>query len=232
MIDTSIDTTKRISGRWVGYGLLLIAIATFATGCGVTEPSQESWSSVASFAWPADTTAQMRYRVDHFPYGKAVPSDFSEVSARRSTETYNGVPMYELRNEASGSRFWLRYLVVHDTLITRNEKFPADYALVAPLEKGRSWICGHTLDTIAWRATVVERYSYRKVEGRVYKNVIEVEYRPEVSPIRESWVRYYAEGIGPVQTIKNFDADPNASESSLLPTVEQTVLISSNVAPN
>lgn len=207
----------RLSLLFSGVALLLVA------GCGVSEPSDDPWRDVARFSWPQDTTALMRYKKEQFKYGRLQTEQFSDAQPRLSEETYNGTRMFVLQTDES-AQSWTRYVATHDTLITRRDRFPGDIALAAPLVKGRSWICGS--DTTPWRATVLERYAFRKVDGIVYQNVIEVEYRPDNAAPSISWVRFYAEGVGPVQTIKNVYDNPGQT----LPEVEQrTVLISSSV---
>lgn len=177
---------------------LLLGIALLA-GCGVTEPDEAAWTNVAAYSWPADTAAFMRYRVEKIAERNF---DTSDITTRISSKSFRGEPMFELVRKNQQSQFNLRFLPLQDTLVTQGEKFPAEYALVAPLVKGHSWICGYQVNS-PWRATILERYAYRKIEGRVYKNVIEVEYKPTVDPVQESWIRFYAEGIGPVQTTKH-----------------------------
>lgn len=217
----TMRTTRR-KNAWPGF-LFGVAALLLIAGCGVSEPSGDPWRDVARFSWPQDTTALMRYKKEQFKFGRLQTEEFSDAQPRLSEEVYGGRTMFILQTDES-AQSWTRYVATHDTLVTRRDRFPGDIALAAPLVKGQSWICG--ADTAPWRATVLERYSYRKVDGVVYQNVVEVEYRPDNSTPTISWVRFYAEGIGPVQTIKNVYDNP----AQTLPEVEQrTVLVSSSM---
>ena len=206
---------------------IAVAIASVNLGgCGVSEPSDEPWREVARFSWPQDTTAVLEYQIRNIEYGQVTSEKFIKLRAHASADTYNGAPMYELEQSDRGPALWMRYATSSDTLVTRNGSFPADAALAAPLIKGHSWICGSNGLT-PWRATIVERYAWRKIDGRVYQNVIEVEYRPDRPPVQEWWVRLYAEGLGPIQTVKNYNPNPERFDT---PIEERTVLVSSSVA--
>lgn len=206
-------------GLPVAMALLLIA------GCGVSEPSAEPWRDVARFSWPRDTTAVLEYQIKNIEYGQVTSEKFIKLRARASSERYNGLSMYELEQSDRGPALWMRYATSADTLVTRNGSFPADIALTTPLVKGHSWVCGYN-GNISWRATIIERYAWRKVDGKVYQNVVEVEYRPEQEQVQEWWVRLYAEGLGPIQTVKNFNPNPERTQT---PIEERTILISSSV---
>jgi len=213
---------------------LPICAALLLGACGVSEPDNAQWQHPSAYIWPAEIGAKLQYRVEKTPNGLRLGADpdtvfTNDMTVEQSDSLYNGVPMYELRESRGGWRFWRHYLAVGDTVIARNEAFPADFLLIGPLEPGHTWVCGYQLDTIPWQATVIDRYAWKKVEGRVYKNVIEVEYKPVVSPIQESWTRLYAEGIGPIQTVKNYSPLPDAASQPLLPQVERSVLIDASI---
>lgn len=216
------------------YLVPALAILVLA-GCGVSEPDDQQWKQPSAYIWPAEIGTKLQYRVEKTPNGLRIGADpndtvfTNDMTVERSDSSYNGVPMYELRESRGGWRFWRHYLAVGDTVIARNEAFPADLLLVGPLEQGRTWVCGYQVDTIPWQATVIDRYAWKKVEGRVYKNVIEVEYKPVVSPIQESWTRLYAEGIGPIQTVKNYSPLRDTTAEPALPQVERSVLIDASI---
>jgi len=211
---------------WLG----LVALILPCAACGVSEPSDDPWQDVSSFSWPQDTNTVMRYKVNKFPFNQVV-EEFAEERPRGTDQLYNGIPMFRMEQSDRPYGAWLLYAVTRDSLITRSDRFYDDIALVRPLVKGHSWTCGYELDSIPWRATIIDRYAYWKVDGRVYRNVIEVEYRPAQTPSQQwwSWVRFYAEGVGPVQTIKNVYNNPEQT----LPQVEtKSVLISSTADTN
>jgi hypothetical protein len=229
-------------GRGALAMLLAAALGVVACGCGVTEPDQARWQNVSAFSWPVQSGSYLKYRVEkRNSVTDSIETSVREIKPEISDELYENLqPMYLLhqrdndrdRSIATSTLF----LPLTDTLITERGAIPAKYALVAPLEVGRTWNCTYAdaAETVpSWSATVVDRYSYRKVEGTVYKNVIEVEYRrlPPAEPAM--WVQFYAEGIGPIQTIKYSASSPTPSEGQSPRAVEeQAVLIETSQRQN
>ena len=229
-------------GRGTLALLLAAALGVLSSGCGVTEPDQARWQNVSAFSWPVQTGSYLKYRVDkRNSVTDLIETSFREIKPEMSQELYQGSrTMYLLHQSDNGRDRSIAtstlFLPLTDTLITERGAIPAKYALVAPLEVGRTWNCTYAdaAETVpSWSATVVDRYSYRKVEGIVYKNVIEVEYRrlPPADPAM--WVQFYAEGIGPIQTIKYSAASPTPSEGQSPSAVEeQAVLIETSQQQN
>jgi|GEM_PF-1895767 len=231
----------------IRYGNRIAALAAVLAvaigGCDVTQPDEDPWRNVSAFSWPVDKV--LRYRTDDLENGVQTFRDITTKIAAANTEVnWDGTLFYEMRDPAI--RFSRYFLPLKDTLLTRNAEFPSDLALVAPLEKGHSWICGtRTVSTdtgevvVPWRATILERYSYRKIgsdPGKVYRNVIEVEYKPEFAVDADGmqiWTRFYAEGEGLVQTIQSFVSRPVRPDDPP-PTpkpIERTVLVKTEEAP-
>jgi len=238
-----MKTYSMTSYRRQAVALFLASMAaTLISSCGVTEPDQARWQDVAAYSWPVESGSYLKYRVEkRSAFSDSVEKSVREIKPNISTELYKGIwPMYLLhqrdndkdRSIATSTLF----LALKDTLITERGAIPAKYALVAPLEKGHSWTCTYAdqAETVpSWSATVVDRYSYRKVDGNIYKNVIEVEYR-RLSPAEPAmWVQFYAEGIGPIQTIKYTATTASPSEGQTARAVEeQSVLIETSQRQN
>lgn len=192
-----------------GGGLLL-------SSCSVTEPDDTVWEDVRTFSWPTETGVSMKYRT----FGDTVIDNITIAKADASTEpsaNHYGQEMYVLGN-ADASRFdQVYFLPTRDSLIVKQEDFGGEIALLAPLEKGHRW---YSSADSAWEAEIIERFAYRKVEGTVYENVIAVKYRRKerLGGIYDDfeWIRFYAEGIGEVLTIRNKYPD-SSSPSETLP---------------
>lgn len=229
----NIKTLRTIGRRYPLSALALLCAAALG-GCDVTQPSEATWSDVRAYSWPVHKV--LTYRVDDLQSGekKQIEIKTSLATTADSTTTHwNGDRFYELKEDRSHAP--RLFLPLRDTLFTRHSEFPSDLALVAPLVKDHSWICGYSIDGTPWKATIMERYSYRKIDGTVYENVIEVEYRPQSAssdgemPI---FTRFYAEGKGVVQTIESRVDRPWGNQSPIPKQIEQRVLIKTNDAPS
>ena len=135
-------------------------------------------------------------------------------------------------NDSSES-IWnrVRYLPTKDTLVVASERFGGEYALITPIEKGRSWVSGYIGDEPAWKATILERFAYRKIEGTVYENVVAVKYqRVDGVQENEEWIRFYAEGVGAVLTIKNVYPISSFSEETIPQQKQRVVLLETCIA--
>jgi hypothetical protein len=205
-----------------------VAASITFSACGVVGPDETPWRSPASFAWPVSLEKRtIRYVHEDLDLNSTDTLTYVMDAEKDQTELFNGQPMYRLDRVNKTND--IHFLPLQDTLVVSGDG-ASPVALVAPIEKGHSWISAYKADSIPlWRATIVERYSYRNVQGTIYQNVIEVKYEPLTqSDIASgiSWVRFFAEGKGIVQTIKVLNSP---STDSSLPDksepVERTVLI-------
>lgn len=224
----------KISSRFFRSGIrnatLALGLATVLGSCGVTEPDEAPWADVAAFSWPTTTGTMMRYRVEEkTPVGGDTIYYREETiarSERQNRPTYHGQEMLMLRNESDLSSY---FLPLKDTLITKMDRTGSDLALVAPLDKGRTWISGYVRDTVpAMQAEVIERFSELKLEGNVYRNVIVVKYSSLDKKDRDYWIRFFAKDVGAILTLKHtlpgpggiIEPEPQETQRTVL--VEQT----------
>lgn len=222
--------------HWGPLPVLALATAFAISGCGVTQPDEDPWRDVMAYSWPTEKV--LHYRTDDLLDGSQSLKQITTLHTE--TETYwNGMKFYNLRDPQS--RAPRCFLPIKDTLVTRQAEFPMDVALVAPLEKGHTWISGTgkvMTDTgevvIPWHATILERYSHRKIQGEVYENVIEVEYRPEFFTDPSNKVvrtLFYAEGKGVVQQLKSLVLNTADDPLAIPRPVERIVLVKTEEAP-
>lgn len=218
------------------FPVLALAAASVVSGCAVTQPDEDPWQDVTAYSWPADKV--LHYRIDDLEDGtqsfSTIPTTLTDSVYRDSQKFYNlGDPKL---------RAWRGFLPLKDTIITLNGHFPMDVALVAPLEKGHKWISGiRTVVTdtgevtLRWYGEILERYSYRKIEGEVYKNVLEVQYKPEFFTDPSNKVvrtLFYVEGKGVVQELKSHIRDNGSDDPNTLPKLlERVLLIKTEDAP-
>lgn len=243
-----LNTLRALGCRYL-LPMLAPLCAVVMGACDVTQPDRNPWEDVRAFSWPANKV--LKYQVYNLATGSPVAGDSIEITtkiASPATAVYwNGERFYEMkqrRNNDPADNARPLFLPLRDTLVMRGGDFRSDLALVAPLAKGHSWSCG--LDTVVssagdvivpWQATILERYSYRKVEGVVYTNVIEVEYRPEFvvgNNAMEIWTRFYAEGKGVIQTIRSYVPRPARPEDppAIPKPTARTVLVETRDAVN
>ena len=188
----------------------LLSGALLTAGCDVTAPDESPWQDVSTFSWPKAVGTSMLYKVEG---EKGI--DTNEVVTRPGVIEFGGRPMLMLNktSRATGKSdplpVRLHFLPTRDTLITERGEFKATYALVAPLEKGRQWISAYAdanPDSATHKATIIERYSLWKLEGKVYENVVAVKYefvKPDAGKPRMEWIRFFAQGIGEILTVTN-----------------------------
>jgi hypothetical protein len=202
--------------------MLALGLAMGVMSCGVTGPDEAPWGDVAAFSWPTTQGAMMKYRVEE----KGIDTNrYRHETSQKSDEyTYAGQSMMMLFDEEEGVRKSTHFLPLKDTLVTVRDRTGALYALVAPLEKNRTWISAYGPDSIpTQKATVIERFSELKLEGTVYQNVIVVKYQPMIES-NEYWIRFYARDIGAILTLKHVvpaqgsivDPEPEPLQRTLL----------------
>jgi hypothetical protein len=222
--------------------MLLVAAATSIalSACDVTQPDATPWQSTKSFSWPVGLGKRsLRFQNQSLDPSNATlarPDTLTfDMDAEATNELlYDGQPTYKLDQQGRSTKYF--FLPLQDTLVIFDQ-VPVTLALVAPLVKDHSWNCAFdATNSATWSAKIVDRYSYRNVEGKVYKNVIEVEYSPLTKVDKDagtSWVRLFAEGVGPVQTIKLFSSpitDPSLHAKS--EPIERRILIDNSEAKN
>jgi hypothetical protein len=232
----------------------LAAVVVFGA-CSVTGPDETPWQDVAAYSWPTAEGTFMRYRVEVNSQivNSASKDSTSAMTIEQADATFHGESMYRLNNTDRVFSQRVLFLPTRDTLFVGNgdagrEEFGGTYHLVAPLQRGHTWVSGYKDDaeTIPkWKATILERLSHLQLEGiegapKQYRNVVVVKYEllDTAAPDYGSyWIRYYAEGQGPIQTIKNIVLRRDAS--GVIPTIPyeaqfitRTVLIESRAAGN
>lgn len=183
-----------------------VAATMLVASCGVTEPEDSAWQDVSRFAWP--TSSQMTY-VKTVTSGNISTIDTHYVSV--VSNAYNGRQMYMLDDKQESLPSRIRFVANRDSLITANERFGGTLPLLAPLDKGHSWVSGRWVsgsgknqDTVLWHATIIEKFAVLQLDGTQYKNVIGVKYEStEPDGTSQICFRYYAEGIGVIKTVQN-----------------------------
>ena len=202
-------------------GLLFCGL--LAAGCGVTGPEDSVWQDVRTFSWPTDTGTAMSY--EYSKAGDVIGIDSVTVEIAGEEDLYKGRQMFILNNELVNKGQLIRFLPTEDSLIARNDKviYGGEGALLqTPLTKGSAWTV-YRSDEEYVRAEILELYSWRKIEGQLYENVVAVRYRKLYSETDEpstdeEYIRFYAKGIGEVMTIliqypsTNSTAQPLASQ--------------------
>jgi hypothetical protein len=209
---------------------LALAVAVVLGACGVTGPDEAPWQNVADYSWPTTDGTLMKYRVEVNPDAKNAATDSINMEIQPANSTLHGYPMYRLNNPERVVSQRVLFVPRHDTLYVGNgdagrEEFGGTYHLVAPLERGHSWISGYKDDaeTIPqWKATIIERLSYLQLEGHQYRNIVVAKYEliDSTAPDYGSyWIRYYAQGEGPILTIKKIvllvDAQGNPTDERM-----------------
>lgn len=206
---------KRISG-FLFRSLGVATMAAAMSAC-VTAPPEEPWQDVGSFAWPTELGTTMRYKLASATL-KAGDTTLVTVLAGASDVTHEGKAMFRLNTNSLADtttgrnpNLQMHFFPTKDTLFVKNtlmqeNGLKATYALVAPLDRGASWIATYDSRdalTPTVRATVIERYNYWKLEGKGYENVVAVKYELINSTERTEWIRFYAQGVGVILTVKN-----------------------------
>jgi hypothetical protein len=209
-------------------GLATMALAATVGACAV-EPEEAQWDDVGAFSWPQEVGRTMTYKVN----SATQSSDTMIAEIRAGKDDLDGRAMpYRIHTEKSGVASSinneLNFLPTRDTLFTTRglgdeNGLKATYALVSPLERGHSWIAAYAdgTDSATIRATVIERYSFWKLDGKPYENVVAVRYEAIGPRKTEEWIRFYAKGIGLILTVRNvypksndwtFDSPPDERE--------------------
>ena len=187
-------------------GLALVLVAGGLSSCDTVGTEETVWQDVGSFGWPAQIGATMVYKVD----GSRINPGTTEHTVRAGKLEHYGVPMYQLSN-GGPVNVQLEFLPTRDTLFTENalpleNGLKTTYALVAPLDKGHTWIASYndSRDVATVRATIIERYSSWKLQGKMYTNVIAVRYDDLRTEHRTNeWIRFYAKDVGLILTVMN-----------------------------
>lgn len=195
--------TKRSIGVIWCAALLL---ATAISACSITEP--EGPTTVAEFSWPTTPNLSMTYKKESKnPQLGSVDTSEEHLTVQRSQAQFKGNTMFELYDTVSAAAARTRFLALNDTLIVY-DNLGCQYALVGAMEKGREWYSprrGFADDKPSWHAKIIERYDFKRVEGKTYNNVIAVRYTEvdsnKVETGKGVWVRLFAEGVGVVQEV-------------------------------
>lgn len=223
--------------------LAIVPIAALGlAGCVVDPPEEVVWEDVGSFGWPTEIGATMHYKVNSRFMGQ------KELNAeiREGKGEYEG--MYRLHTYTADDETTVstqvHFIPKRDTLLvvnsfTSENGLDAKYALVWPIERGRTWVATYEVDendreTDSARtiATVIERYSYWKLEGKGYNNVVAVKYTRAVpGDEREEWIRFYAKGVGVILTVKTRYPQSNYPTQAPPQEDDRVVLTESSVAP-
>ncbi len=179
--------------------LALLAVLTLA-GCGTTEPGAPA--DVSAYAWPTTPNASMKYK--RVVYSFNGDSTESESSYIVNTSSFGGRTMYRLYDTVRSSSTSYLFLPTRDTLYVEFDPSGSRYALVGPLVRNHTWSAAYfdneeTVPKV--KATVLEHYAVKRVEGVTYEDVVAVEYKSLDPEEPNKWIRLYAKGIGEVQTI-------------------------------
>ena len=230
-----INRTLRI---WSAGLLSMLILAS----CGVTEPDASSWQDVRNFSWPTATGTVMKYRTttnaDNTTEDKELIVE--RASVLESTVNYHGQDMFVLA-DTNSSQFapsdGLHFLPQQDTLYVKNDLSGIEFALVSPLKKGQRWVAAYNGQDTSMVAEIIELFAYRKVEGITYRNVVAVKYQNLVGSSssthdKEEWIRFFAEGIGEIETIKNNYSSSTSSSEPLPERESSTVLIETSLNVN
>ena len=206
---------------------LALGLAMVTGSCGVTGPDESPWKDVTAFSWPTTTGTMMRYRVEEKTTSGGDSIYYREEtiarSERQNRPTFRGQDMLMLRTESDLSTY---FLPLTDTLVTKMDRTGSDFALVAPLEKGRTWISGYVRDTVpSMQAEVIERFSELKLEGTVYTNVIVIKYSSLDKKDRDYWIRFFAKDVGAILTLKHTLPGPGGIIEPEPQETQRTVLV-------
>lgn len=229
---------KRVSavtGRMVAGSGLLGALLMLAS-CGVTEPNTEGWQDVSQFSWPTEVGTTMTFRKSVGASGTPVDLhiDIQASDPDPANQTPYGTLDLVLVDTNVAAQNMVHFLSTQTVLVARQEEFGGYQALLlkSPLERGHRW---YTSSDSTWEAEVVDLYAWRKIEGELYENVVAVRYR-ETDPnnpdfrAEQEYIRFYAQGIGEVMTIRN-SFGKSSTGAPTTPTLEEKrVLVSTQPA--
>jgi hypothetical protein len=228
--------------------VLALAVTAVLGACGVTGPDETPWQNVADYSWPTTNGTSMKYRVEMDADGDGIiaTTDSTTISmvVTPTNIKLHDFPMYRLDSTNRVVSQRVLFSARPDTLYIGNgdmgrEEFGGTYHLVAPLQRGHSWISGYRDDaeTIPkWKATIIERLSHLQLEGHRYQNIVVAKYElvdTSAPDYGSYWIRYYAQGEGPILTIKNLVLQRDASGNPSREMVEtRTVLIEPHAVAN
>jgi hypothetical protein len=221
------DSNRRKGVVRTSLLLLVFGVAGtfFLTGCSVTGPDENVWTDVRDFSWSTEEGVSMKYRTYE---GDAISGEVTvTVNQSESLAEFRGQPMYMLYRPQAGQARQAHFLPLNsDTLVVNRMGFGGEFALVAPLEKGHRW---YSAADSTWVAEVIERFAYRKVEGKVYEDVVAVRYqRRELlggANRDKEYIRFYARGVGDILTIVNVYPSSSSTAVALPTQEERTVLV-------
>lgn len=196
----------KVKGNISVIWYMVLLLATAVGGCSVTEP--EGPTTVAEFSWPTTPNLAMTYKKESKnPQLGSVDTSEEHLTVQRSQSQFRGSSMFELYDTVSSASARTRFLALNDTLIVY-DNLGCQYALIGSMEKGNQWYSprrGFADDKPSWHAKIIERYDFKRVEGKTYKNVIAVQYTEvdsnKVETGKGLWVRLFAEGVGVVQEV-------------------------------
>lgn len=212
----------------------LLLLALMVPACGVTEPDTGAFQDVRSFSWPTRTGTSMKYQT--FLRSKQgvettterwVTIEYADPSSSSFPYHY-GERMYVIddTSEQTSASTIVHFLPKPDSLIVKQGGFGGEIALLAPIEEGHRW---YSARDSSWQAEIVGLYAWRKVEGKVYENVVAVRYR-RTNPLGgtyddEEYIRFFGEGVGEIMTIRNVYPESSSGASTVPRQDERTVLL-------
>ena len=215
----------------------LLATALLFQACGVTEPQSDVWEDVGSFSWPTESGTLMKFQLTKAEVDGKLTTLDEFVTVEMTTEededaVIDNRQMFALIDDKKFALNHVRFLPTADTLYVKRDIFGSGLALVAPIEKGHRWL---TSEIGNYEAEIVELFSWRKIEGKVYENVVAVRYRkldPETDnpQNKDEYIRFYAKGVGEVMTIKISYPSADAPVQTIPAQDERRVLLETRPA--
>ena len=201
----------------------ILCCGIILSSCNVTGPDADVWEDVSTFSWPTQTGVSMKYRSTG--YDPIKETDFTETEVVTvDISELDGQEMFVLSDPDKLTFQEVYYLPSKDRLIVKQEEFGEGIALLAPLEKGHKW---YTSQDSSWQAEIIERFAYRKVDGKIYQNVVAVRYRMKSNSLiyEPEYIRFYAQGVGDILTIRNVYLSTNVTSQPLPQEEARTELI-------
>ena len=239
----NMHRNNRITMIWSGALMSMLLLVS----CGVTAPEDSPWEDVRNFSWPTSVGTMMKYHTEAFDENNIFTESDIELTVKLGSSfdpnhiAVEQQSMYILQDEQDDN--WrpytdgLSYRASEDSLIVLNDPIGISTALISPLEKGRKWIAQYDGQDTGVAAEIIELFSYRKVEGITYRNVVAVKYKvliasPNAQSPSTEWIRFYAEGIGEIETIKNGYGTSTSSSEPLPEQRASTVLVETTFSTN
>ena len=208
----------------------ILCCGLILSSCNVTGPDSAIWEDVSTFSWPTETGVTMKYRsIDTATSEEQVTVEIADPPPFK--EHLNG--MYMLKSDDPDLKYdrYVHFLPMQDRLLVEQDKIGTGIALLAPLEKGHRWYTSEN-ENSKFEAEIIERFAYRKVDGKVYQNVVAVRYRKNLdgqSP-DEEYIRFYAQGVGEILTVENVYYNTNATSEPLPEVKARRELIETSAA--